>query len=78
VYPNPAVDEINFDVTDIEVTNLDLFNLQGQVIMRIEVHTGLNKIQIDQGAVQPGIYFWRITGKNGEVVETGKVIIGFQ
>ena len=76
VYPNPAVDEINFDVSEIEVNFLDIFNLQGQLIMRNEVHTGLNKIQIDQESLKPGIYFWLFTGDKGEVVETGKVIIG--
>ncbi|HZV71488.1 MAG TPA: T9SS type A sorting domain-containing protein [Saprospiraceae bacterium] len=74
VYPNPAVDEINFDVGDLKDLQLKLFSLQGQKIIHQDLIAGNNKIKLDKN-LTPGLYIWRVFSNNGYHIETGKILV---
>ncbi|MCA0427371.1 MAG: T9SS type A sorting domain-containing protein [Bacteroidetes bacterium] len=62
LYPNPASDFINLpDNITQEVTSIEVFSFQGQLITDIEQEMG----RIDLRTLNPGIYFMRIQAKKG-------------
>ena len=53
VYPNPAVDRLN--VTLNKNTVIMVYNIMGQVVMRIEGHVGANTLDVSN--LNSGIYY---------------------
>jgi hypothetical protein len=76
VYPNPASDHITFETNDAtEERNVELFNLQGSLMLKQNLSPGSNSIQIDKRVFLPGLYIWKIRDKEGKVLDVGKVIL---
>jgi PKD repeat protein len=56
IYPNPATNQINVDVTgSAEIVNIKVYNAIGQIIDEFEITN--NKATIDLGSFARGIYF---------------------
>jgi hypothetical protein len=69
VTPNPAVNDVWISIAQPEkITELNLMNSIGQVLYKTNKLNSLNRIDVSSFA--PGIYYLRITGKDGVYVET--------
>jgi hypothetical protein len=71
VYPNPAKDNLNFDMGMYKDFQLSVYNQMGQTIMQKNFISGNNTINI--GNFKPGIYFYNLQNKNGKVI-SGKFV----
>ncbi len=67
VYPNPTTNSVQFD-TDESILRVELFNLQGQMVM---VETG-DVRTLNIGNLSNGIYMLKVTTPNG--VATQKIV----
>ena len=52
VYPNPAEDVLNFNVSPLSYKGARLFDMQGKILMEISE----NEVQINISDIRPGIY----------------------
>ena len=69
VTPNPAVNEVWISIAQPEkITEINLMNGLGQVLYKTNKLNSLNRIDVSSFA--PGIYYLRMTGKDGVFVET--------
>lgn len=63
IFPNPAHQEIHFDLTNITQSDiLEIYSTNGAVIYQQKVQTGTNKIDIE--SLPAGMYLARIKGAN--------------
>lgn len=72
VYPNPAVDAVNFSLGGNIVDEIRIMDISGRVIDVISVN-GSNEI-LDVTAYRSGIYFYAII-KNEEAILTEKFVV---
>ena len=72
ISPIPAENQVNIEVSEFikEKLELDLFNQKGQKINTFQFN---NNLTIKRNN-KPGIYFYRLTNKRGELIKTGKII----
>ena len=80
VYPNPARTTINLELNknqNIEITNIEVINLQGKSIKQVDVlnESLSNQISINIEALQSGPYFLKILFDNGKI-DYRKILIG--
>lgn len=61
---------LSYDLT--QVCNLNVYSLSGKMVINKEV-SGHGTINMD--SLSKGIYLYRLTGKNGKVIKTAKVIL---
>jgi hypothetical protein len=75
VYPNPAKDNINFQLPgNVASTDLKLFvfNVTGEKLKEVMMQSAVTSIPVN--AYTPGIYLYKVINK-GEALYTGKFII---
>jgi hypothetical protein len=75
VYPNPASSTLNVE-TDLaigQVQNICLYNSLGQQVRCQELSESLTTLQVSD--LSTGIYFYRITDQQGNLVKADKVIL---
>jgi uncharacterized repeat protein (TIGR01451 family) len=74
VYPNPAKDDVTFEIKNVELNNysLQIFNSIGSSVLQRKISN--NKITIQKGSLPAGIYFYQISHPQG-VAGIGKLII---
>jgi hypothetical protein len=72
IYPNPAADVINFELTD-EVKSMTLVDVSGKTVKSMEV-TELNS-SMNVGACSNGIYFIQLMDANGTLISNSKISI---
>jgi hypothetical protein len=74
-YPNPFTDQttILYGNKDGEVYDFILYNAQGQVVRSERDNKG-GSITISKGNMAEGVYYYRLSNKNG-VVYTGKLVV---
>ncbi len=70
VYPNPATDLITVFTGMNEVTNFELFDLTGKMVMSRTVGT-TTRINID--GLDKGIYLYRLSTDDGDLLKSGKL-----
>lgn len=79
VYPNPATETLNFDISiqENEKVSLVLLNIQGQKVMDIiseeALSDGIINTSVSVDGLVPGVYFWTLTSNSG--IMTDKIII---
>lgn len=68
VSPNPTSDELNINLkaTSTLVTNLTLYNLQGQEILQEDIKAGQNTHQLNVNFVETGLYILALKNKAWE------------
>ena len=71
-YPNPTSGVINLHLNDMNVTQIDIFDILKQKVYSSENMGTTLSIDISQWS--KGIYFIRATSKNGNIFFTGKII----
>ncbi|MFT3753201.1 MAG: T9SS type A sorting domain-containing protein [Paludibacter sp.] len=67
MYPNPVKDVVNFMSTDADITSIEIINLQGQMILRKEIHSNTAKLNLDK--LGAGIYYVKVITSKGTKVE---------
>jgi hypothetical protein len=74
VYPNPAKDFVNINISDYanDVTEIKIYNIQGQIVRSIKVQNE-TIVQIPLDNLTSGFYFAQIYSTKG--VSTKKIII---
>ena len=71
VYPNPAADILNFDITNsYGSATIEICNIQGKLLLQKEVSQNL---QISVDHLPRGLYIYKINDSNA--VKTGKIIL---
>jgi hypothetical protein len=73
VYPNPAHDILNVELTPDSYTALALYNTQGQEILNQIIAGTAAKISIGTSQLSPGIYLLQLQGENASA--TQKIVI---
>lgn len=73
LYPNPSQGEINISVLNHSAASLEVYNMLGRKTETIL----LNNISVSHSfeAYAKGLYSFRVLGKNGEPISSGKFII---
>ncbi len=79
LFPNPAIDWINFDFTINEtmMVTIELFDIQGKLVNELyndSAKEGQNRLAFNGSHLKPGIYILRITN-NENVLFNEKIII---
>ena len=72
VYPSPTSGILNIE-SETTITQLEIYNQLGQLVISIPIAIGTNKNTIDISRVSPGLYFIKIMDENGNF-GTKKVI----
>lgn len=69
IYPNPATDFINIDITENngETFEIQLFDLTGKVWRKAVLNNGKRRLEVSELAA--GVYFLEIIGEEGSVVK---------
>ena len=67
VYPNPVNDILSIDFANLNPglnSNISVFNLNGQVMLRKEINTSKEVMELDLSNLNTGFYFVRYTSGN--------------
>jgi uncharacterized delta-60 repeat protein len=77
VFPNPANDYFNIDLSTIyfnkKNTFFALFNQNGELVKRVEVKEE-NNLKISCDELAAGLYYYRISA-SGSIVDSGKIVL---
>lgn len=74
VYPNPATNVIHFQLKNVaNESTISVVDLLGKEILVADVTSELTTI--DSSKFSPGTYLYRVNGKSGEILFTGKIVI---
>ena len=63
-YPNPAQDEVRFEVTGIDAERIELTNVAGQVVLELEVDEAVNMIDVSH--LEAGVYMYSLYTSKGK------------
>jgi Secretion system C-terminal sorting domain len=76
VFPNPANNQITITghYAETDVVVFSLYDLTGRIMLSEQLKTGNGTLNLDLGAVQPGVFLYQIT-VNGAVTTTDKLVI---
>ncbi len=73
VYPNPAVDVVNFEITDADQITLMVFDFAGRLITELTIDQSLTELNTSE--LNNGMYFYQLVGKNSDKIGSGKFMI---
>ncbi len=73
VYPNPADAEVNIEVTDARVETIELVDVTGKVIARVEVKAETTTMNVTDYA--DGTYFLRLKDGQDVTIHTAEVVV---
>ena len=76
VYPQPAIDNLNIDIklSNDDVSRLDLYDIQGKVLLSTVVNQDSNNIRLDVSEFNSGIYFVKMQSKNNLYTKKVQII----
>ena len=63
LYPNPTNDFVNFDNSTLKFKNLEVINLIGQAILKLNLEDS-NQNKLDISNFEKGLYFFKFSKKN--------------
>jgi Secretion system C-terminal sorting domain len=75
VYPNPAIEFVNFELGMGDLAEIRIFDLSGRLV-RTENVKGVNKLVMSTNQFDKGIYIFYLTDNSGNVVRNGKFMVG--
>lgn len=73
IYPNPARNNLYIEKNDTAIKKVELLTLQGQIQNQISIRHSTDKLQINIGGLQSGIYLLKLDTITGIIVE--KIIV---
>ena len=76
VYPNPAIDVVNFDLDmqNVASASVAIYNMMGQEVIRQNVNVGESRLSINVSDLTDGVYFYSLI-VNNKTVKTNKLVI---
>lgn len=72
IYPNPTTNKITIESKEQEVLDATIYNILGELMLKKQLSTGINEIEI--GSLSKGIYFYQVSDKN-KIIQIGKFIM---
>jgi hypothetical protein len=72
VYPNPASDVLNIEVTNTQNSSIVVYDITGKNVANMELVNGKNQLNVEN--LNAGVYFYSVL-LNGELIETKKLLI---
>ena len=73
VYPNPANELVNFQITTAKLKSIEIVDVTGRLIANASVNTEMTQFDISE--FNDGTYFYRILDESGNVAITNKLMI---
>jgi hypothetical protein len=74
VYPNPATNEVHFNVTSSGMTGyINVFDMTGQKVSTVDTHN--NFATLNSSQLASGLYFYQLYDRAGSLMKTGKFSI---
>ena len=70
-YPNPVVDDVYFELGEVEQAAVAVFNIIGVQVLEANL-TGTNN-RLDTSSLPPGTYIWQMASLYGEPLKSGKL-----
>jgi hypothetical protein len=70
-YPNPVVDDVVFELGEIDQAILTFYNIIG--VRALEANLNDINNRIDMGSLPAGTYIWQMTTLEGEAIKSGKL-----
>jgi autotransporter-associated beta strand protein len=67
VYPNPTRGEVNFSSSDAEISEIEIMNVQGQMILRRTINSTTANINLSNYAA--GVYYTKIITSKGTKIQ---------
>jgi Secretion system C-terminal sorting domain len=77
-YPNPAVDEVNFECRNLQPGTyaLKIYNLLGKTVWSKEyLIAGTKSIKVDLDDMRKGTYLYSLSDQHGTVISTKRLVI---
>jgi hypothetical protein len=76
VYPQPAKDNLNIDIkfSHNDVSRLDLYDIQGKVLLSTVVNQNSNNVSLDVSELNSGIYFVKVQSENNLYTKKVQII----
>ena len=68
IYPNPATNEVNFNLNGVQMSNIKVYGLDGKLILENELNSTSGQINV--ASLNNGMYICEITSQNGNVVKS--------
>lgn len=72
-YPNPAANQITFINRSDRAQYIDIYDNQGRILETIQIKE--SEVIHNIESYTSGIYFYRLLGKNNEIINTGKFTV---
>ncbi|HLF65819.1 MAG TPA: T9SS type A sorting domain-containing protein [Saprospiraceae bacterium] len=73
VYPNPTAGYVIFDLSeDIYDRYAEIFDMHGRRVARQVLQPGKNVIMLNE---TPGLYAWRVEDRDGDLIDSGKLVL---
>lgn len=72
VYPNPANNVINFELSTNENVAVTVYNIDGSLVKTVAAFQQLTAVNIDD--LDNGSYIYRVATLNGDIIKTGKFV----
>ena len=72
-YPNPAQNELNIMLNSAEVARVEIFDIAGRYLKKVEVTGDLTSININD--YSNGMYIYQVIGKNNSLLNKGKFTV---
>lgn len=73
-FPNPASDELNFQLIGIKGGKVKIINTLGQILIDANISENSNKTKVDISDLKSGTYYYIYTNKNS-ISKKGKIVI---
>jgi len=71
-YPNPATNQINFDLGNNSMDNIKIIDLSGRIVDNITVNSKVETLALED--YENGIYFYQMI-RDGEILKTDKFVV---
>jgi len=68
VFPNPGDNELNIIVSDIDQTELQIFDFQGRKVLEKDINSEITTINTSNLAT--GLYFWKVGNETGKWIKS--------
>jgi len=73
IYPNPVQHNLFIETKDIDIQQVELLTLQGQILNQISIRYGADNIQVNTSSLVSGIYLLKLHADNQTIVE--KIVV---
>lgn len=73
VFPNPANNVINFDLSDANARSIQIFDMTGKLVNTVDVRNSFETVNVN--SLSNGLYIYKINDINGATIKTDKFSI---